>query len=248
MAEGVYDDVPPPRNDAPPPSYAVPPPVEPASFVPSVQPRPAQPRAARTAARRVNASAATMLALLALTVGVLAGGVVAAYGASRPATFRSSAVLLVDQPGPVFESGDESLLGKLYRLRFKYVGLMSTLALATAVADDTGLPVSLVHRGLSAQAPGNTLLLDVTAQMPTARQAQLVAESGAEQLVAYVQNEQLDSGVATSEQVTLSVVTPAPLGVQVVPDKKKVALEGAVVFAVITVLGALGADLLRRRA
>ena len=201
----------------------------------------------QAAARQWWQSAWVMLAILSLGVGLLAGAVVALYAKTRPAVYESSATLLIDQSPAVFETGDEGLLGKLSRLRFKYVGLVGTTLFAETVADDAGLATGDVRAGLSASADLNTLLLVVTSRMHDAIQAHQVAQTAADDLVSYVHNEQFDAKIPQQDQVTFSVVSPATRSQQVEPSTKKVLLEGVVVFLVISVLGALGADLLRRR-
>lgn len=192
-------------------------------------------------------SAWVMLAVLSLAIGLLAGAAVALYANSRAKVYQSSATLLIDQSPAVFTTGDEGLLAKLSRLRFKYVGLIKSEAFARPIADDANLPVSLVEAGLSASADINNLLVVITASMPTSTEAHRVAQLAADRLVTYIQDEQFDAKIPVQDQVTFSVITSASPPVQTEPSTKKVLLEGFVVFLVISVAGAVGADLLRRR-
>ncbi len=193
-------------------------------------------------------SAWLMLAVISLAVGMLAGAAVALYAHSRTPTYESSAVLLIDQQPAVFQTGDEGLLGKLSRLRYKYVGLVHTEAFARPVADDAGLPLPVVQGGLFATANPDNLLIVVTASLHDAADARQVAQLAADHLVDYIENEQFDAKVPANEQVSLSVVNAATPPVQTEPSTKKVVLEALITFLAITVAGAVGADLLRRRA
>ena len=202
---------------------------------------------ARPQARQWWQAPWVMLAVLSLVIGLLAGALVAWYANTRTPLFASRATLLIDQQPAVFQSGDEGLLGKLSRLRYKYVGLVHTETFAKPVADDAGLPLLAVEAGLSAAANPNDLLVVVTASMTDAADAHRVAELAADHLVRYVQQEQFDAKIPASDQVTFSVVSPATRPEQIEPSGKKVALEGVIAFLVITVAGAVGADVMRRR-
>jgi uncharacterized protein involved in exopolysaccharide biosynthesis len=189
-----------------------------------------------------------LLVLLTLTASLLVGAAVAAYAASRPAVYASTSTLLIDQQPAVFETGDEGLLAKLSRLRFKYVGLIDTEVFAKPVADQLHLPVLLVENGLSATADLNTLLIVIKASMPTAQEADRVATVAADRLVRYLESEQFDAKVPANDQVSFSLVSPASGPVQTEPSTKKILLESVVAFLVVALLGATVTDVLRRRA
>lgn len=183
--------------------------------------------------------------LAVLVVALIAGGATTGYELSRPATYTSSAVLLIDQEPAIVASGDEGIIGKLQALRYKYVGLVGTVTFAQPVAQQTGLPEALVHSALSASADPNTLLLSVTATTHLAREAPLIAQAGAEALVTYLRHEQQGLGVKRQDQVTLSVVSPASAAQQIAPHKRKAALIGLGVLVGVAVIGALLVDLVR---
>lgn len=185
--------------------------------------------------------------LAVLVVAIIAGGATTGYELSRPATYTSSAVLLIDQEPAIVASGSEGVIGKLQALRYKYVGIVTTVAFAQPVAQQTGLPESLVHASLSASADPNTLLLSVTATTHVAREAPLIAQTGAQALVSYLRNEQKGLGVKPQDEVTLSVVSPASAAQQIAPHKRKAALIGLGVLVGVVVIGALLVDLVRPR-
>lgn len=188
-----------------------------------------------------------MVILFALIYAVLAGAYVAYYQVNRPEVFRSAATLLIDQKKALFATGDEGIIGKLSELRIKYTSLVGTESFAAPVAQRAALPLSAVEGSLSATADLNTLLITVAANSSSAAQAHTIAATASTYLADYIANEQTTLNVPAKDQVTLSVVTPAGQGRKVAPSNKKAVEEGVAVFVVIAVVGALIADLIRRR-
>lgn len=201
----------------------------------------------RPAHRRFLGSPAMMLVLIALAIGVLAGGLTAYYEYTRPATYRSTAVLLIDQTNAIASSADDGVINKLSRLRLKYVGIAQTLVFDQPVAAEAGLPVGLVHAALSPSFDPTSLLVRISATMPRAGDAQHLAELAAQRLVTYTQDEQSGAGIAPKDAVTFTIVSPATSAERVTPDRRRAALVGVFIFVAITIVGVLGADLLRRR-
>lgn len=185
--------------------------------------------------------------LVILIYAILAGAYVGFYQSSRAKVYRSSAALLIDQRPALFAIGNEGVISKLSQLRIKYTSLVGTQAFAVPVAKQARLPLSQVQGSLAATADPNTLLLTVAANSTSPTKARLIATTASNYLVAYIRNEQTSVGVKPKDQVTLAVVTPASAGVKIAPSTKKALLEGAAVFAAVTIAGALIADLLRRR-
>lgn len=182
-----------------------------------------------------------------LVLGVLVGAIGGAYVLSRPAVYRSSAVLMLDQEPALAKSADDALLTKLVRLRLKYVGIVSTEVFAAPVARSVGRPVGQVHAALSASAPGNSLLLDVTAQTGSADSAREIAQAGAAGLITYLQREEAAARIPAGNQVQMSVVTPAAPGAKASPSRRRALLVGLIAFVILAAAGAVGADALRRR-
>jgi capsular polysaccharide biosynthesis protein len=201
----------------------------------------------RPARRRILDSPAAMLALIALAIGVLAGGLTAYYEFTRPTTYRSTAVLLIDQANAIASSQDDGVVNKLSRLRVKYVGIAQTLVFDQPVAAQAGLPVGTVHQALAPSFDAASLLVRIAATMPRPADARRLAEVAAQQLVTYTQEEQNAAGIASKDAVTFTIVSPATSAQRVTPDRQRAALVGVFVFFAITIVGLLGADLLRRR-
>jgi capsular polysaccharide biosynthesis protein len=226
----------------PPPMAAAPPPLAPlvSQPAPTVAPQ-------RSGLRRALGSPALMLAILALVLGILAGGFTAYYEYTRPATYRSSTVMLIDQPATISASSDVGVVSKLSQLRIKYVGIVKTEIFAQPVADQTGLPIGLVLHSLTATADPTSLLVLISSTTRDPAQAHTIAEAAANELTTYVKTEQEVASVPPRRQITFTVATPATNPVRVTPDRPRAKLVGLFVFIAITIVGFLGADLLRRR-
>jgi capsular polysaccharide biosynthesis protein len=197
--------------------------------------------------RGLLTSPALMLAIMALVVGILAGGFTAYYEYTRPATYQSGVVLLIDQTSALSTGADVGVVTKLSQLRIKYAGIVRTQVFAQPVADATGLPIGLVHHALKASVDPTSLLLGISATTKDPAQAKTIAEAAGNELVSYTQQEQDAVNVPKKLQVTFTVVTPAGDAVRVTPDRSRAKLVGLFVFLAITLAGLLGADLLRRR-
>lgn len=197
--------------------------------------------------RRLADSPVAMVVLLAVAAAILAGGGAAAYEASRPTTYRSDAVLLIDQPAAIAVSGNDGVILKLARLKVKYVGIISSQEFQQPVAVTTGIPLGAVHAALQATNDPTSLLLHVDATMGNAADAQRLAEAAARALVLYTHQEQTEARIPNIEQVTFTIVTPATPAARVTPNRPRAALVGVVVFIAVLIVGALVADLVRRR-
>ena len=98
--------------------------------------------------RRVLRSPFTILAIVSLAAAALAGAFTAYYEYTRPSVYQSSSALLIDQAPAIAASGDEGVLAKLSRLRFKYAGIATTEAFDAQVAQQAGVsPGRIIGRG-----------------------------------------------------------------------------------------------------
>ena len=95
----------------------------------------------------------TVLALLLVILIAAGAGLGAAYVMhKRPAAYRSSAALLIDQEPGLTLSPNDGVISKLIRLRLKYVDIAQTTTFSDAVAATTGLAPGRVHADVSASA------------------------------------------------------------------------------------------------
>lgn len=188
------------------------------------------------------------LVLVAVAIAVLVGAAAALYEATRPATYRSTAVLLIDQPGVVASSQDDGIITKLSRLRVRYVDIVGTTAFEQPLAQQVALPLSEVHSAVQATYDLQSLLVRIIVTLPRAEDARRVAQAAAQLLVGYTQQEQSSAGIPDKERVTFTIVSPADTVDQVTPDRGRAILIGAVVFAGLGVAGVLGAEMVRRQA
>jgi capsular polysaccharide biosynthesis protein len=191
----------------------------------------------------------TIAATLVLTavVAVVLGGLVTLYAATRPASYRSVSVLEIDQVNAIAGSGDEGVLAKLGRLRYKYAGIVTTDAFAAPVAQQAGLATPAVHGALFASVDPTSLLMSVGAISGSPGEAQRISQIAATQLVTYVGREQTTARIPSNQQVTFTVLSQASQGVRVAPNRKRALLVGALTALAVVVVGAVVADLLHRR-
>jgi len=215
-----------------------------AAEAPVLEPTPpATPR--RRAPRRGWVRTAVIVAV-ALVVGAIVGaGSAYAIHRSTP-TYQSQALLEIDQPQAIAASGDEGVVAKLGRLRFKYAGLVRTQVFSGPVAQQLGLPQGLVSSSLYALADQQSLLLAVGARTHNGDQARLIAQAASQYLTSYVRNEQNANGIAEAQQVTFTIATPAGAARKVAPTRRRELLVGVFVF-IFVAGGVSGLALVGRR-
>lgn len=185
--------------------------------------------------------------LLLLMVAAAAGVGAAALVERRADSYRSSAVLLIDQEPGLTASVNDGLINKLIRLRLKYVDLVGTTTFSDSVAATTGLSNGRVHTALSGNAAPSSLLLRVSAADRDPATAQQIAQVAAESLRDMLAAEQTALGIKLGNRVTLTVVTPAQAGTQTSPAQDRVRLVGVVVAVGVLGVGAALVSGLRRR-
>ena len=189
-----------------------------------------------------------VLAVLALiVVAALAGLGAAELQHRRADSYRSQAVLLIDQEPGLTASLNDGLINKLIRLRLKYVDLVQTTSFSDPLATRLGLPAGRVRTALTATAPPSSLLVVVAADDKDREVSQRVAQAGAESLRDALAGSQAALGIPQAQQVTLTVVTPARPGSRTTPGRDRVILIGAVVAGGVLLGGLVVLDLLRRR-
>jgi len=219
----------------------------PAAEATAAEVEPPEPPTRPTSRRRPRPWLRTaVIILVALFVGAVVGGG-SAYGIHRSTkTFQSQALLEIDQPQAIAASGDEGVVAKLGRLRFKYAGLVRTQVFSGPVAQQLGLPQGLVASSLYALADQQSLLLAIGARTHNADQARLIAQAASQYLTSYVRDEQNRNSIPEAQQVTFSIATPAGAARQVAPTRRREVLVGAFVFIFVTGLVA-GLALVGRR-
>lgn len=180
---------------------------------------------------------------LALVLGAVAAGIAGLTVAAEKVKYESVAALAVDQPRAIAVSGDAGVVDKLSALRYKYAGLLTTQTFAEPVATQLHATVGQVRGALFATTPGNSLIMNVGARTTSAATSQAVAQTAADALVRYVQNEQTSAGIKPDLQFTMTVVTPADPGQKISPTFKRelgaAGLAGLVVFAAVLAVVAI---------
>lgn len=178
---------------------------------PSTRPTP---REALSAPSMRNLLAAAVIACLAA-----AGG--AAFVLRAAPTYQSTEVLLIDQARAVTSPGGEGAVTKLNLLRAKYAALIDTEAIAVPVSERTGSALGEVVGAVGATAPPQSLLLMVTARVPSDEKAQRLASATADELIAYLDDEQEAAAIAPADRITLTTVTEAGPGRVVAPTASR---------------------------
>lgn len=160
------------------------------------------------------ASTANLIAAVIVSV-VLAAGAGVLVLRQEP-VFQSQATLLIDQPSAITLQLNDGVLVKLSLLRNKYVALATSSRVLEPAAEATGIPVEELAT-VRTFAPPNSLLILPVAQGPDRRLTQTLANAMADELAKYVTREQTEAGIAPADQITLTTIQTARLGVQVRP-------------------------------
>lgn len=166
-------------------------------------------------------------ALRAVLVGLFLGFVLALIGGlsalSGRTNYTSTAVMLINDPYKLATSGQLNEFGSLDVLRYKYSALVGTTAIAGPVASQTGLPVGEVIGALSTNVPVNSLLMDVTATWPTPSGAEKLAQATADEITAYINQEDDAYKIPTADRFTFNVIDRASSASAHGPSKARAA-------------------------
>jgi capsular polysaccharide biosynthesis protein len=176
--------------------------------------------------------------LLALIAAVLAAAFTSLVVPDTKTGFTSVAMVSVDEPQAVAVARDGAILDKLSRVRFKYVGLVGTDAIAGPVAKKLRLPVEQVRGRLGAIALPTDLLMRLSCTGKTSAEAARCANALAVSVVEFVASEQQSNGIPKALQLVATSVQAAGPGTAAASHKKRVlgisllvgALAGAVVL------------------
>jgi hypothetical protein len=135
----------------------------------------------------------------------------------------------------------------LSRLRIKYGDLAGTRAMLDPVAERLNVDVGVVRRTSRVLVPPPSLLMFSRGESGNPARAQQVAQTMAEEMVTYADDEQRSAGVAPDQRIVLSVVTPATPPLKIRPEASRAvrvaALGGLLTLAVLYVLQRLLAAL-----
>ncbi len=150
---------------------------------------------------------------LAVVLGLIVAALLSLTGAwsvmRAQTTWRSTAVMLIDDPPALATAGDDGQLLKLDGLRLKYAALVSTDLFAQPVATQLHLPVGDVLGSVTAIVPNESLLMDVTATWSTPRVAQRLAQSMAGEVNSFVTYESEAYNIPNVDRYTFIVIDPA---------------------------------------
>jgi uncharacterized protein involved in exopolysaccharide biosynthesis len=187
-------------------------------------------------------------AILALALALMAGAGAALYQKSRPSSYISVGVLLIDQPAVVASDPSGAPLQKLQLLRYQYAGLLKTETIAIPVARQIGtISAAQVEKDLSSSIDPLSFTINVVATSGSPTESNLVAQAAVSQLISYVNKAQAHIGIPPTARVVLNEVTTPHSGLKVTPSTTKILLPAAIAFIVVGGAFLIIADLLRRR-
>jgi capsular polysaccharide biosynthesis protein len=172
----------------------------------------------------------------ALLLGVLGAALVAAASLGRSPVYTTSTTLLIDQPGVVATS-DVGTIQKLNALRQKYAALIPTAPIADEVARALGVTREHVARSVVGFAPGESLVLVVSARSADRTDAMKLADAVGTQLGRYVDDEMTRNGVPADKRITLTSVDPARTAVKLSPTTGQ-AFTAAMFAGLVAIAGA----------
>jgi capsular polysaccharide biosynthesis protein len=150
-----------------------------------------------------------LLATIAILAGLVVGFLTSALVQAKTPVYRSSAVLLMDQPGAISLSQGDGVVLKLSRLRLKYVGIVGTEVINQPVSKQLRLRADRLGGVVTATAPGDNLNIVITSQTTTKARAVPLAAATATQLQHYLDNEQTLARIASNVRLHLTLVQPA---------------------------------------
>lgn len=156
-------------------------------------------------------------AVIALVLSVVIGGVGVAAVLNQAPTYESTAVILLDHPD-VRLVPDPSPILRLNALRRTYAALVPTDEIAGPISEELGISQASVVRRVSVGINEDSLVMYPTATGQTARGARDLARALSDQLVSYVEQEQIEVRVPRADRVVLRVVDAPDLGVKIQPS------------------------------
>lgn len=165
--------------------------------------------------------------VFALVIGVFVAASGAAIAMKRPAVYSSTTALLIDQPQTLANAKDAGPILKLAVLKVKYADLATSPAITGPAAQSLGLSERAVKDAVVVSAPPTDLLLKLTAQASTRSRAQRIANAVGDSIVNYVNNEQQQLSVVSSDRYRFTVIDSASAAARIQPTVNR-ALQAAV--------------------
>jgi hypothetical protein len=158
--------------------------------------------------------------LLACLAALLFAAVAFASVMRQDPIYRSSAVMLMDQPLQIAR-GNEGAVVKLNILRGKYTAILTTDAVMVPAAAKAGVSVGVVRGAQRPTFASEALTIFPVAESDDPDLAQRLAQASAEALSEYVTAEQAATGLEPPDRISLRIIQDARPGVQASPDRAK---------------------------
>lgn len=181
----------------------------------------------------------------ALLAAVLVAALSAAVTLQAPSQYRSTAVLLIDNPLALATAGDDASVNKLQQLRGKYATLANTELIAGPVAAELGMSVGAVIDATVVEPTPATLSLVVSAKASNPSRTRALAVAMSEEIGAFVQSEHEIYGVAQADRFSIRVVQEASPAIQTSPSSDRAVRSALLAFLVVLALAYFTLQLLR---
>ena len=182
----------------------------------------------------------------ALIVAFLVAALSVTIVLTRPAKYQSTATLAVDQPALV-ATGGAGELDKLSKIRLKYAPLVKTDVIAKPLAQELGTTPAVIRSSVSAVAPGDNILVVITARSANKADAQRFASATAAYLAKYVEDEQTHDAVPANQQFEFTVVDEARPATKADPSRTRAIAVGLAAGLIALALTYVALQLLRPR-
>ncbi len=180
--------------------------------------------------------------VIAAVAGLLFAGLAMASIMRQAPVYRSTAVMLLDQPVQI-ALGNEGAVVKLNILRGKYTAILTTNAVMEPAAEKAGVPVGLMRASQRPTYTAEALTIYPAVESDDPQLAQLMAQASAEALSEYVTAEQAATGLGANQQLSLRIIQDAGPGRKVSPQLAKARQAAIVAGAAGLILAYVGLQL-----
>lgn len=169
---------------------------------------------------------ARLAAVIGFVIADIAGFLGAWSVVKTAPVWRSTTVMLIDDPYQLATSGDPGQLLKLQDLRYKYAALAGTEAIAGPVAAHVGLPVGAVEGAIGASPNAQALLIDVTGTWSSPTEAERLSSATAAALTQYVVTEEAAYNIPSTDRFVIRAIAPTGAAVASRPSSGNAAAHG----------------------
>lgn len=169
----------------------------------------------------------------AVAVAMFLVAIVAAVVLRSNDRYASSAVLLVDQPSLLRQTGDLGIVAKLAELRGMLAALAPTDAVAGEAARELGIDPEGLAEDVEVGVPVDSLVLRITVRADTAADARARTAAVTAALDGWLDDSQEAAGVPAGDRIELATVAPAGPGARSDDDGKRLLAVSAITVVIV---------------